>query len=153
MAMIDYGAIVIKNGKVINQNEMFPDMMNCVGWENDDARNNYFAYAGNKELTLCFYRTHFVIYENKKFIDEIWPDWSSISSKKSHYINTNTSVIKVKTLARGIHCAYFTIENQHYKVIFGYGIDSSKSVWDKNKYHYLGKKTANKVDKILNGCW
>ena len=64
--MIDYGAIVIKNGKVINQNEMFPDMMNCVGWENDDARNNYFAYAGNKELTLCFYRTHFVIYENKK---------------------------------------------------------------------------------------
>lgn len=153
MAMIDYGAIVIKNGKVINQGKMFSDMKNCVGWEDEKIQHNYFAYVGNEEITLCFYRNHFDIYENKKYVNEIWPDFSPIHCKKSHYINTNFGTIKVKTLANQVHCAYFSIDGNHYKVIFGFGIDSSKFIWDKNKYYYLKKRTANKVDKILNGCW
>lgn len=32
MAMIDYGALVFKNGKLINQNEFFMDMEKSVGW-------------------------------------------------------------------------------------------------------------------------
>lgn len=153
MAMIDYGAIVIKNGKVINQSKMFSDMGSCVGWTDEKVRGNYFAYVGDEKITLCFYKNRFVIYENKKFVDEIWPDFSPIPCKKSHYINTSSCMIKVKTLSTCVHCACFSIDENHYKVIFGYGIDPSKNIWNKNKYYYLGKKVANKVDKILNGCW
>lgn len=32
MAMIDYGAVVIKNGKVINKNIFFMNMLEAVGW-------------------------------------------------------------------------------------------------------------------------
>ena len=32
MAMIDYGAVVIKNGKVINKNMFFMNMLEAVGW-------------------------------------------------------------------------------------------------------------------------
>lgn len=32
MAMIDYGAVVIKNGKVINRNIFFMNMLEAVGW-------------------------------------------------------------------------------------------------------------------------
>lgn len=32
MAMIDYGAVVIKNGKVVNKNMFFMNMLEAVGW-------------------------------------------------------------------------------------------------------------------------
>lgn len=32
MAMIDYGAVVIKNGLIINENQFFMDMEKSVGW-------------------------------------------------------------------------------------------------------------------------
>ena len=32
MAMIDYGAILKKNGKIVNRDEFFMDMENAVGW-------------------------------------------------------------------------------------------------------------------------
>ena len=32
MAMIDYGAVVIKDGKVMNKNLLFWDMLDAVGW-------------------------------------------------------------------------------------------------------------------------
>lgn len=32
MAMIDYGAVVIKNGEVINKNTFFMNMLSAVGW-------------------------------------------------------------------------------------------------------------------------
>lgn len=153
LAMIDYGTIVIKNGKVINQNIMFQDMFSCVGWTKEKVDGNFFAYVGNEKITLCFYKNFFHIYEDKEFVGEIWPNFSPVSSRKSHYIKTKNISIKVKTLSRCVHCAYFTIDGSYYKVIFGYGIDSCKRVWDRVKYNYLRKKTAKKVDKILNGYW
>ena len=37
MAFIDYGAIAFKNGKCI-QNDYFGDMLEMVGWEDEEER-------------------------------------------------------------------------------------------------------------------
>lgn len=47
MAMIDYGAILKKNGKIVNRNQFFMDMETAVGWT-DNPRIKY-------EDCDCFY--------------------------------------------------------------------------------------------------
>ena len=55
MAMIDYGAIAWKNGRLIST-DMFTPMKDMVGWDDNDLDiedplvNNYFAYVGDKIL-------------------------------------------------------------------------------------------------------
>ena len=67
MAMIDYGAIAWKNGKLIST-DMFTDMKNMVGWDDSDLDNdeplinNYFAYIGDEDFTLAFYKNLMRIY-------------------------------------------------------------------------------------------
>ena len=72
MAIIDYGAIAFKNGKCIST-DMFTPMIDMVGWEdtkNDTYHNyntnedkplalkgNYFAYIGDSDCTVAFYKT------------------------------------------------------------------------------------------------
>ena len=61
MAMIDYGAIAWKNGKLIST-DMFTPMKDMVGWDDSDLdiepplKGNYFAYIGDKDFTLAFYK-------------------------------------------------------------------------------------------------
>ena len=71
MAMIDYGAIVIKNGKVINQNEMFPDMMNCVGWEMMTLVIIILLMQATKSLHCVFIELIFIV----------WKWWIGFSDK------------------------------------------------------------------------
>ena len=72
MAMIDYGAIVLKNGKLIN-NDMFVPMEKAVGWTDENVtdykgnpmrlKNNYFNYIGDRDHTIGFYKTSIVYVE------------------------------------------------------------------------------------------
>src|SRR5574344_1064150 len=61
MAMIDYGAIAWKNGKLIST-DVFTPMKDMVGWDDSDLdiepplKDNYFAYIGDKDFTLAFYK-------------------------------------------------------------------------------------------------
>ena len=75
MAMIDYGAIAFKNGKLIST-DMFTPMIDMVGWEDTDKdmyhdykankyrplelNGNYFAYVGDADVTLAFYKMQLV---------------------------------------------------------------------------------------------
>ena len=58
MAMIDYGAIAWKNGKLIST-DMFTPMKDMVGWEDSSEGNyssikdNYFAYIGDEEFIIA----------------------------------------------------------------------------------------------------
>ena len=51
MALIDYGAVLIKNGIFINDGLMFMDMEKSVGCKIDGMDGMYFVYAGDKELS------------------------------------------------------------------------------------------------------
>ena len=67
MATIDYGAIAWKNGKLISK-DMFTPMKDMVGWDDSDLdiepplKGNYFAYIGDKDFTLAFYKSAMRIY-------------------------------------------------------------------------------------------
>lgn len=197
MAMIDYGAIVIKNGKVVNENQFFMDMLDSVGWtdapekfypdctcfdkrtgeslcwdcdkikeggldckgnrheyKNNLLRGNYFAYVGDEELTLCFYKSWMAVAVNMKRLDGIYPRYFEYPSVKSHHYNFNGVNVNVRSIDKNsVLVASFKYNGDFYKVVFGYGIDSEKRVWDRVKVKYLGKKVSKKVDRILKGCW
>lgn len=216
MAMIDYGAIVFKNGKFINENTDFMNMKKSVGWidvpfvytpdcsctekfegtlysnchecpkakfemktyEDDDGtietyrkttanclgepiscsdkiNGNYFAYIGNKHLTLAFYKNKVKVCVDGKPVDEIW--WNSEDTKtihKSHYYTYGGITFHIKTITDySIHMLSVCIDGDFYNVIFGYGIDSDMRIWNKIKVKYLGKKLARKVDNLINRVW
>lgn len=145
MAYMDYGAIAFKNGKLIST-DMFTPMIDMVGWEdteNDTYRDyntgednslnlndNYFAYIGDKDCTLAFYKWQMVIAErfddgtfdcNHTFFNctnYTWSKWecyAGISDGKF-------SKVKV-TKRNGYLVCKWKYKGDKYKVYFGYGVD------------------------------
>ena len=139
MAMIDYGAIAWKNGKLIST-DMFEDMNKIVGWTDDgqdlycgNLHDDYFTYIGDKDLTVAFYKNVMVIYRREfpiyeqdngkvyfgfeRFVKwKYWHDW--------FFVGKDMCDIKVRK-KRGHH--YYICKMKYrghkYKVAFGYGVD------------------------------
>lgn len=137
MAMIDYGAIAWKDGKLIST-DMFTDMIDMVGWDDNgeqELSGNYFAYIGDEDLTLGFYKSTMRIYrkdypyrapdsENGTVFFGIenfkgwkyWHDWFLV----------NKDTVDIKVYPRKFHNYYIckmTYREHKYKVAFGYGVD------------------------------
>lgn len=167
MAAIDYGAIVIKNGKIINTG-MFEDMKESVGWSdekriyysskgvdysNQYLANNYFAYIGDSDLTLAFYkRTCRVSWKDNQDIIEHNLDWASYyesSHIKSRKFTQRGVTFRIREISSSVYLCSLDYKGDHYNVIFGYGIDIEMDIWNKVKNSYLGKKDARKVDNLL----
>lgn len=197
MAMIDYGAVVFKNGKQINH-ELFMDMEDAVGWVDyprlryedcdhlrlrksacdecpratrkhysrpdlgewdsviADCRGakiesipgkldgNFFAYIGDSHVTVCFYKRYFVVFLNGGKVDEVWPgDWRSIQREY------DGAKVRVKRIADWVFHFSMKYNGDRYHVIYGYGIDPDKKVWDRVKVDYLGKNVSRKVDRLM----
>ena len=139
MAMMDYGAIVFKNGKLIST-DMFTDMIDMVGWEDteDDIyhnyntdkneqlklKGNYFAYIGDADCTVAFYKTGMRIVE--KFEDEFLNDYEWFNnayytwSKWSRWVKGNNMKV---TRRNGYYVFKWKYKGDKYKVYFGYGVD------------------------------
>ena len=135
MAMIDYGAIAWKNGKLICT-DMFTDMKDMVGWDDSDLDiehplvGNYFAYIGDEDFTLAFYKNlmriynpHFtydndtIFFGSERF--EGWKKWEmwTISNHKDVEI-----IVKPKRFHNYYVC-HMKYNGDKYKVAFGYGVD------------------------------
>ena len=148
MAAIDYGVLVINDGKVINS-DLFPTII--IG-----------------EYTVTFYKYSLTIYKNDKSVDLLIPvEKYFFYNKYSWHLNTVIGKIKVRTLSRKNRSRFITKING-YTIIFGYGIDPDKSrVYQKyvmNNYgfdkrekriisNYLwGKENErNNYDKVIPG--
>ena len=159
MSMIDYGAVVFKNGKRTNF-EFFEDMLKSVGWEDDSINGNYFAYIGDDAFTLAFYKTGVHVLVNKEFADHVWEcgyrhwgDPDRVSYRESY----GDVTFHIKHVCRNVYHLSMAYKGDYYHVVYGCGIDPDKSVWDKVKADYLGKSGAKKVDglykKLSNGGW
>lgn len=82
MAMIDYGALLRVDGKLINEGEMFMDSSDtgyvcekaCYMKHGEEINidKNYFVYAGDEELLLCFYKCLCLVISKNKVIKSIW---------------------------------------------------------------------------------
>lgn len=140
MASMDYGAIAFKNGKLIST-EMFTPMKDMVGWEDtekdtyksyEDGKEyplkldgNYFAYIGDKDCTLAFYKSKIVIvkrfsngdigYEHEYFncTRYTWSKWECYAGE---------DFVKV-TKRNGYYVCKWQYKGDKYKVYFGYGVD------------------------------
>ena len=146
MAMIDYGAIAFKNRKLIST-DMFTPMKDMVGWEDSEGdvyrnynkdkdeslklKGNYFAYIGDKDCTLAFYKCQMVIaeryndgtfsYHHEYFncTNYTWSKW------ESNYLgNSLADFTKAKVTKRnGYYVCKWKYKGDKYKVYFGYGVD------------------------------
>lgn len=159
MAMIDYGAIAFKNGKLIST-DMFTPMIDMVGWEDTEndvcynyntdkecplsLKGNYFAYIGDANLTVGFYKTMIRIverWENSEeskweyfergenneegkweyfVVDECFSSGSYKWSKWELYLEN--SKMKV-TKRNGFYVFRWEYKGDKYKVYFGHGVD------------------------------
>ena len=105
MAAIDYGTLIIKDGKVLNgDGDLFPDLV--LG-----------------EYTVRCYKTTLTIFktddkENKKV-------YRFDNTRYSYYLDTIFGKIKIRTLSRN-HSSRFITKINGYTIIFGFGIDSDK---------------------------
>lgn len=203
MAMCDYGVIVIKNGKIINENQFFMDMQESVGWVDsprikyddcdcveygrsncngcpraqtehhsdpelgewdhtvgdcrgnaisyrDNIDGNYFAYVGDENFTVCIYKTSATFLLNKEMALHTYGCvYDGIRCRRSSKIKVGNVVIRIKYISHSQFLMQFSYKGDNYNIIYGYGIDSCKLTWDNVKVSYMGKKLANKIDKII----
>lgn len=171
MAMIDYGAIVFKNGKQVNHN-MFMDMKEAVGWSDENLSGescgphlsgNYFAYIGDKDLVIAFYKNLFTIvtieYEHGEQIlskkTEYLSDTPYSWWKWQDYIGDEKCTV---TKRNGYYIMRWTYKENRYKVYFGYGVDVNCF----DKYHIVNyyrsipfflQKTTRKIKDNLFDLW
>lgn len=157
MAMIDYGAIAFKNGKLISTG-MFTPMKEMVGWQDNSKytyhvyhadkdvplglKGNYFAYIGDKEKTVAFYKECMVSYEKygKKASDYFkeeewfgsskyhWNKWTDGIKLSKRYLRKHPKATRdyMKVTKRnGYYVCKWWYKNDFYKVYFGYGVDYS----------------------------
>ena len=135
MAMIDYGAIAWKNGKLIST-DMFTPMKDMVGWDDSDLdikpplKDNYFAYIGDKDFTLAFYKDTMRIchpirsYDNDTIYFgsesfEGWKRWRNWIISSDKYVEV---IVKPKRF-HDYYVCHMKYNGDKYKVAFGYGVD------------------------------
>ena len=144
MAMLDYGAIAFKNGKLIST-EMFTPMIDMVGWEDTEKdvyhdydaekyrpielNGNYFAYIGDADVTLAFYKMQLVSVQRFKdgtfsYHHEYFNCTNYTWSKWQDYVGCCENFSKVKVTKRnGYLVCKWKYKGDNYKVYFGYGVD------------------------------
>jgi len=143
MAMVDYGAIAWKDGKLIST-DMFTPMEDTVGWTDEDKNkvlcmdastilaDNYFVYIGDKDFTVCFYKNIMHIYSpvsayyNEKiyFGSEHFKGWHYW--RRLGYITPVNDDFEIIVRPRRFHDYYICkmrYRGHKYKVAFGYGVD------------------------------
>ena len=159
MAMMDYGAIAFKNGKLITTN-VFTSMMDMVGWVDDESdvyesrphtdgepesnymlplklKDNYFAYVGDSDCTLAFYKCQMVIAQRYKdgtfrYQHEYFNCTNYTWSKWEDYAGEGFAKIKV-TKRNGYFVCKWKYKGDKYKVYFGYGVD----LWSYKKWRIV----------------
>jgi len=143
MAMVDYGAVLKKNGIVIHRDDFFMDMQKAVGFTIDslideDGYNyqingNYFVYIGDKELLICVYKTQLLIISNNKIVNRVFGanvDSYSIHDKFRLKFEVNGIKFDIKRISYGnMYLLRFWYKGNLYECIYGYGVDNSLKNW------------------------
>ena len=139
MAMIDYGAIAWKDGKLIST-DMFTDMEEMVGWTDKDSNlkvhekldGNWFAYIGDKDLTICFYKYVMYIYcpndslshkDTIYFGSENYEEWCRWHTWVFPDKNDCIDLIVTPVAGHEYYICKMKYRGHKYKVAFGHGVD------------------------------
>jgi len=150
MAMVDYGAVLKKNGIVIHRDDFFMDMQEAVGFTIDSLidedgydyqiNDNYFVYIGDEELLICVYKTQLLIISNNKVIHRVFEtNIDSYSMHDKFRLKFEVNGIKFDIKRIGNESKYYLrywYKNNLFECIYGYGIDNNIKDW----YYYSNKE-------------
>lgn len=130
MSAIDYGAVIFKNGQRYKAEELFPVI---------------------DELDVVFYK-YYMDYPIPTTAEGYSRDAYIFGSdnKKSYRFTHNNCNYYIKEIANNVYrCQVNDLSGNRFFIIFGYGIDNDKEIWDRVKYIYHNKKDVHKIDNIL----
>ena len=128
MSAIDYGVIVFKNGKRYKEEELFPYI---------------------DELNVSFCKTY-MQYPLEGFPDTNVYWFGYGDDKKSYRFTHNGSNYYVKEICDRVYrCQTNDVDGNRFFIVFGYGIDNDKNLWDDIKYIYHSKNSIRKIENIL----
>jgi len=114
---------------------------------------NYFAYIGDEELVIGFYKTIAFIYDGIRNKSEGVSNYSfdgEYISRKVIKMDLNGARITIRKIGSAQYMLHMIYKENNYRVIYGYGIDSNIDVFNKTKNIYLGKWLARKITAIIN---
>lgn len=209
MACIDYGAVVLKDGKQINH-DLFEDMLDAVGWIDEPRRRyddcwlvdengrsmcdecikrtvkhfshpelgewdatvgdcrgmritasncidgNYYAYIGDKELTLCFHKNRVAVVDNSRVVMTFGDMWDYDTTGRMSIrecVGSSKTLIHLKRIADGVWHLSTKYKGSRYDVIFGLGIDPDPLTWVRCRSVYYNKKDARKLERFFVRYW
>ena len=164
MAMIDYGCLIKKNGKLIAGQDIFTEAIKTVGFTND-VLNNCHACCGDKDLVFWFYKDFMRVYDSemKELLSVGYDSWNYYSCYRNDSMTlkdyerekmvmhqryslekeVNGIKLKFKRLDEGNRYKLrFWYKNDLYEVIYGYGVDNNLDYFyglAENKKAYIRK--------------
>lgn len=151
MAMRDYGYILLRDGKLIDctNNHMFMEKSDMgvdpVDFAFDYYGNervingNFFAYAGDNYLMLCFYKTHIAIVKGTKDLGTIWCGYANDMFPDDRNIDYTT--LTHETLLNPFNCGIdikiSLLDDSYYLTdcgtVFEYEPDKYMTAWEHYK--------------------
>lgn len=178
MAMIDYGSLLVRNGKLMNLGEMFMEKTDRGCDIPEPFNGEFFVYAGDEDFMLCFYKSRVAVLINGKLAGDVW-----IGSCDGYCCRVESKIIYTKLpyekrlgiFGSGIDVTFECIDHEgfvtdlgtftysgKYKVSWaykgdnyicytGYGIDPQQSVYDRikdNSYGYTETEIAE-LDRVF----
>ena len=153
MAMIDYGVVAKKNGKILTT-DFFTDMKDALGFsiEKSDCgepiEGNYFTYLGDRDFYVGIYKGMLSFFSGNKFIGGIYDLYheDGVRGKKYRHKETINGIeIDIKRLDEGNrYYGRFVYKGDLYEFIYGYGVDL-----DINKFYGKNNKLMNKVNRFM----
>ena len=169
MASIDYGAILKVNDKFINKDcDLFMRMKDCVGFTLKTAYHNkygdinidgnYFVYAGDENLLMCFYKGSCVVVSNGVILGVYSTEFKS----ETFFLDeTKLTISRLDNTYKKdeYDCKYrsyrfkatWEYKGNKYECIYGYGIETYSDIWEeiRNRFDY-SKKEVDIIDSWFN---
>lgn len=152
MATVDYGGILVKNGKIF-QNDDWSMMETDLGYQLPEGVNSY-ACAGDEKFAVAVWKANLYVIINGKVAHKIWLNQATAKNVNypndmlakppyEKFINIGGSgvdltveqidkeyeVTKYGAEYRDKYHVHFTYAGNVYDIYFGYGVDNNVSVY------------------------
>ena len=179
MAMIDYGAILRVDGKIINH-DMFMDVSDTgckpadkveINGETMNFNGDFFVYAGDEKFMVATYKTYLCVVSDGRVIWDKWPWYCNVVGETRFFDGFPSVTVRhldpvmypvypgpfdpwpddlctkkeadrmrfryAKKARKPLYKSFtnrfiatWDYDGRHYEIIYGYGIDPDKEIWD-----------------------